>query len=227
MLKKCWIKLVSCFYWISFKDDPIADLINSLSADVINFTSKFKFMDFKDSTFKLNELENYQQTIQRAQKIGYFVKKIVLTTWKTNDTIQKMQDSAIEKRTKLILDKENEEQIQDLNDFKLEKTLSRSQQERDLQEKEKIHNEKMLQFEFQEEQKRLQFVNERDTKFKREDLSIQLKSKIDNLQVEIDHLQKLKEFGVDLTKYLISKEEKANKIIKVDSNYNGKITLHE
>jgi hypothetical protein len=184
-------------------------------------------MDFKDSTFKLNELENYPQTIQRAEKIGYFVKKIVLTTWKTNETIQKMQDSSIEKRTKLILDKENEEQIQDLNDFKLEKTLSRSQQERDLQEKEKIHTEKMLQFEFQEEQKRLQFVNERDTRFKREELSIQLKSKIDNLQVEIDHFQKLKEFGVDLTKYLISKEEKANKIIKVDSNYNGKLTLHE
>ena len=132
-------------------NDPIADLTNSLSADVINFTSKFNFMEFKDATSALNEVENYPQTNQRADKIGYFVKKIVLTTWKTNEKIQKMQDSAIETRTKLILDRENEVEIQNLNDFKLDKTIKRSEIERELLEKEKNHEEKLTQFGFENE----------------------------------------------------------------------------
>ena len=56
---------------------------------------------------------------------------------------------------------------------------------------------------------------------------MKLKDKLDNLQLEIDHLTKLKNLGIDLTQYLISKEEKGNKIIKVDSNYKGKLILKE
>eukprot|EP01080_Neovahlkampfia_damariscottae_P004274 gene4274-7610_t len=95
-----------------------------------------------------------------------------------------MQEPAIEMRTKLILDRETEEEIQNLSDFKLEKTIKRK---------------KLTQSSFENEQKRIQFIKERDIWIETDQLKLKLKDKFDNLQLEIDHLNKLKDMGVDLT----------------------------
>jgi len=106
--------------------DPVADFINAICADIIAFVSKMTYEEFLENTSKLNELETYPQLVQRSQRIGYTVSKVVYRGYKASDKLQQMHDSAIESRTSLRLEAENEEQAQRLADLKLQKELERS-----------------------------------------------------------------------------------------------------
>merc|ERR1711881_18276 len=100
--------------------DPIADFVNAVSSDVIEFVSRKSFEEFKASTQQMNELEVYQQLTSRAKGIGYEVTKVVFRGYGAPQRLQKMHDDAIERRTKLALDRETEEQEQGLEDMRLE-----------------------------------------------------------------------------------------------------------
>ena len=51
--------------------DPIADFINAVTADVIDFVGTRGFEDFKRETDQLNEVETYPNLTTRANRIGY------------------------------------------------------------------------------------------------------------------------------------------------------------
>jgi len=111
--------------------DPIADFINSVTSDVIDFVAGKSFEEFKAATEQLNNLDVYQQLTGRARGIGYEVTKVVFRGYGAPQRLQKMHDDAIERRTKLALDRENEDQEQHLLDMKLtheEERLRKRQQ---------------------------------------------------------------------------------------------------
>lgn len=90
--------------------DPIADFINAVSADVIDFVGGNDFDGFKGKTDALNQLETYPQLLQRAEKIGYRISKVVYRGYYASDKLQAMHDNAIECRTRLRLEAETERQ---------------------------------------------------------------------------------------------------------------------
>merc|ERR1712228_378582 len=99
--------------------DPTADFINSVSSDVIEFVAGKSFEEFKAATDQLNNLDVYHQLTSRAKGIGFEVTKVVFRGYGAPQRLQKMHDDAIERRTKLALDSENENQEQRLQDMKL------------------------------------------------------------------------------------------------------------
>lgn len=57
--------------------DPIADFINALSADIIDFAADRSFEEFKEATGLLNDLAQYDNLVSRSQRIGYRISKVV------------------------------------------------------------------------------------------------------------------------------------------------------
>ena len=101
---------------IDATNDPIAEVINSVSADVIGFCSARSFEQFKESAEQLNMLGVYQNLTSRATSLGLTVSKVVFRGYMAPQRLQKMHDDAIERRTKLVLERESEIQEQKLKD---------------------------------------------------------------------------------------------------------------
>jgi len=121
--------------------DPVSDLINSVTADIIDFASqkKKKFEEFKKESEKLNQIETYIQLQSRANKVGYEITKVIFRGYETSQKLQDMHNSSIETRTSIQLKIESETQQQNLEDYKIEKLHSRNEKEREMKEKEVEH----------------------------------------------------------------------------------------
>merc|ERR1712176_1704069 len=112
--------------------DPFGDIINAVSADVIEWCAPKIFDEFLVSTDKLNTLSLYAQLAAGVSKIGMAIDKVVFRGYEAPPTLQAMHDSAIEKRTAMALAKEREQEEQVLVDLKLEKESARSAREHKL-----------------------------------------------------------------------------------------------
>jgi len=192
--------------------DVMADFINAICADLVAIASKMSYEEFIENTSKLNELESYPQLTQRAQRIGYTINKVVYRGYHASDKLQQMHDRAIESRTSLKLEGETEEQSQRLADMKLSKELERSKRRQDMLESEKTHEIKMenLKHESVLKMKKAEEVQANENR--------------------LNFLNKMKEMGVDLTKYLICQYQNPDKIIKIDNSSEGtrpNIHFHE
>jgi hypothetical protein len=119
--------------------DPIADVINAVSSDVIEFVAGKSFEEFKGATDKLNDLAVYPQLTGRAKNIGYEVTKVVFRGYGAPQRLQKMHDDAIERRTKLALERETEDQEQQLLDMKLDREEERLRKGRKMEAAAKAH----------------------------------------------------------------------------------------
>jgi len=114
-------------------NDPMADIINALSADIIEWCAPKLFSEFLAATDSLNTLAPYGQLQATAAKIGYRIEKVVFRGYSAPASLQRMHDGAIEKRTALTLAKESEQEEQALADFKLQREAERSAQEHALE----------------------------------------------------------------------------------------------
>merc|ERR1712178_219575 len=123
--------------------DPTADFINSVSSDVIEFVASRSFEEFKAATDQLNNLSVYQQLTSRAKGIGFEVTKVVFRGYGAPQRLQKMHDDAIERRTKLALDRENEDQEQRLQDMQLKHEEERLRKRRQMEMETAEHERKL------------------------------------------------------------------------------------
>jgi hypothetical protein len=119
--------------------DPIADFINSVTSDVVEFVAGKTFEDFKASTELLNNLSSYPQLTGRSKGIGFEVTKVVFRGYGAPQRLQKMHDDAIERRTKLALDRENEDQEQTLQDMKIAREQERLRKRQKMEKETKAH----------------------------------------------------------------------------------------
>ena len=125
--------------------DPIADFINAVTADVIDFAAARDFNAFKRDTEQLSELESYPNLTGRAERIGYRINKIVYRGYEANPKLQAMHDDAIEARTGLQLQSETERQAQELADLRLAREAERAKQQREIEREQAEHEQRMKQ----------------------------------------------------------------------------------
>lgn len=218
--------------------DPIADFINALSADVIDFVGGHDFETFKTRTDGLNQIETYGQLTQRADKIGYRITKVVYRGYYASDKLQAMHDNAIECRTRLHLEADTERQAQELADLKLTREVERAATRQQMEEAETQHQNRLKQLE--QYAKR----SERDADQKQlleatrseEELAAAIKSRQNELALEYERalheeqtgfFTRMRELQVDLTRYLVAQYQNPDKVIRIDGVPTPQLHLHE
>eukprot|EP00931_Biecheleriopsis_adriatica_P067180 TRINITY_DN41368_c0_g1_i1.p1 TRINITY_DN41368_c0_g1~~TRINITY_DN41368_c0_g1_i1.p1 ORF type:complete len:497 (-),score=91.83 TRINITY_DN41368_c0_g1_i1:302-1792(-) len=167
-------------------NDPFGDMINAVTADVIEWCAPKTFDEFLASTDRLNTLDVYIQLKSQVLSIGMEIQKVVFRGYEAPAKLQAMHDDAIEKRTKLALARESEEEEQKLADFKLEKEIERSAREHKLTAEKLEHELAMEARSFEEKQRQKQ----------------------DEINIEIDKLKAYKSVDwfstFDTTSYLLA-----------------------
>lgn len=134
-------------------NDPIAEIINSVSSDVIGFCSARSFEQFKEGAEQLNNLGVYQQLTERMSHLGVEISKVVFRGYLSAPRLQKMHDDAIERRTRLVLERESEIQEQKLMDERLQKDEEREGIKRKMECAHKEHEATMRRAAFEAKQR--------------------------------------------------------------------------
>merc|ERR1712110_240638 len=220
--------------------DPIADFINACCSDVIQYLSTLSYEEFVENTQKLNDISTYKTLTSRAEMIGYNISKVVFRGFHSSDALQNMHDKAIQERTRLRLENENEIQKQRLLDFQLEKQEDRASKQRLLESQTAIHKNDLNRAEHQlqiqkieqegeaklalkkkEEQQKMQFAIETITREGDAKLDLdkkQLKVFEEQKKIEREKLTHMKDLEVDLTSYLVSQNKIPDKHYRFDTS---------
>ena len=188
--------------------DPIGDFVNAATSDVVDFTGRRSFEQFKQETSKLNEMDAYRQLTARAVQTGYRITKVVYRGYTAPDRLQAMHDQAIEARTKLELDRATEQQAQELEDFRLNAQLQRAAKRR---------TEQSTEVDAELELTRKRQEAEREQTRRAAELQLEMKRQAEERTRQ--HLGALKEMGVDLTAFLT--QGRADRVIELRGGSNG------
>jgi hypothetical protein len=198
--------------------DPIADFLNCCTADVIAFTTKKTYLEFIENSYKLNDLAQYEKLVERSDKIGFKVTKVVFRGYYVSPTLEQMHNESIAKRTALTLNYESELQSEESNDINLKNEMNRLEAEQKLklqqlmgeQHLERMKIEKNIEITLNQNKKTIEMEKE----FKLKDIQV----KMENNKAECQHLKKLKDLNVDLTKYLITSLNTPDKVVKIEKS---------
>ena len=219
--------------------DPIADFINALSADVVDFVGGHDFDAFKGQTDALNRLETYPQLVQRAERIGYGISKVVYRGYYASEKLQTMHDGAIECRTRLHLEAETERQAQELADMKLACEMERTSKRQKMEETEARHANHLKQLQHEAELRQLEANQSQALEARRREEELILA--IQNQQNEVTRFHektrheeqaqfftRMRELQVDLTRYLVAQYQNPDKVIRIDQGQStAQLHLHE
>jgi len=218
--------------------DPVADFINALSADVIDFVGARDFDTFKTKTDSLNDLGTYAQLVQRAEKIGYRINKVVYRGYYASEKLQAMHDNAIECRTKLGLEAETERQAQELTDMKLAREQVRSAKQQEMDEAATRHQLRLTQLSHRAELEQQAATQQQALAAKQQEEELAVATRGRQLELERlhekttheqqeKHFARLKDLQVDLTRYLVAQYQHPDKLIRIDGQYQPQMHLHE
>ncbi len=219
-----FFELVDIERMLDTSHDPIGDFINAATSDVVEFTGKRSFEDFKQQTEQLNELPTYHQLLHRADQCGYQINNVVYRGYGAPDSLQAMHDEAIQMRTRLQLEKATERQAQELEDYKLTCQMERTERRREEQMTEVEHDLEMKRRRNDEELRQ----QERQGNFLRqqrraeEELAVELQQRRDEQKQA--HLAALQSMNVNLTEYLT--QARADQIIEVRGSGGASPQLH-
>ncbi|XP_065840952.1 uncharacterized protein [Oscarella lobularis] len=206
--------------------DPIADMANGLTADVVAFASQLTYEEFLEKTGQLNVLDSYPQLLARAKSIGYHINKVVYRGYQAPQQLQQMHDDANRTRTQLRLSVEQEEQQQDVTDMKLGAELQSMKMEHELKIQQVEHsrtldldevNHEIALEDRKREEKMKQMVAEKN---------LQLQAKKEAGEQLVNYLSQLKRMGVDLNQYLASQNPKPAKVTRIMSAGESTIPVH-
>lgn len=208
-----FFELVDIETMLATTHDPIGDFLNAATSDVVDFVGRHSFEQFKQNTEKLNDLATYRQLTGRADDIGYRVNRVVYRGYGAKESLEQMHEKAIESRTRLQLEKATEQQAQELEDLKLERSIGRSQKQRD-DERSQVES-KLKLAELRNEAELKRNLANRQSAREQERLDAEQSDILDRARDDRQraHLASLAELGVDLTAYLT--QGRADRVIEL------------
>jgi hypothetical protein len=196
--------------------DPIADFVNALSADVIDFAAGRSFEEFKEATNGLNELQQYGNLVGRAERIGYRINKVVYRGYVASQKLQSMHDAAIEARTALKLEAETERQAQELADLKLLRESERDVRRRDMQRAQTEHDQHLQQLQHDGELRRKEADHKQTAAQRRELQQIDVENLRAKTEERLRFLREIQSLEVDVTRYLVAQYQHPDRLIRID-----------
>ncbi|CAI8029915.1 hypothetical protein GBAR_LOCUS16979 [Geodia barretti] len=199
-------ELVDVNTMLNLTHDPIADMINAVSSDIVSLASQRTYEVFLQDTAYLGALESYPQLTSRAERIGYRISKVVYRGYQAPQRLQATHDEAIQSRVHLKLMSESEEQTQALEEFKLRREKERIKLKHEMEQKLQDHTQEMqkLTQDWVLEEERL--VYQSALKLEAEELEAKLEVEKKEHQLKAAHLESLRELGVDMTRYLVARQ---------------------
>ncbi|QDT28367.1 hypothetical protein [Gimesia panareensis] len=207
--------------------DPIADFINAVTADVVDFAGTRSFEVFKQDTEQLNELESYQNLMARAARIGYQVNKVVYRGYTAGETLQAMHDNAIEARTRLKLDAETEIQAQELADVQLAREAIRAEKRQEMESKQTEHDIHLQRLQHDEQIHQDEELNLADEETRRRVNQIELEHQRSKNEEQGRYLAAMREMQIDLTRYLVAQYQNPDRLIRISGDNDASLHLHE
>ncbi|KAK3777728.1 hypothetical protein RRG08_021838 [Elysia crispata] len=207
--------------------DPMADFVNCLTADVIAFAAKRSYVEFIETASELNDLSNYPQLTERCKDIGYNVSKVVFRGYYAHDKLQRMHDMMITRRTNLRIQYEQEVQEQTMTDLKLKAEVDRMEQEQQMELEKLLHEQKMekasLEHHLALERKSHE---QKISKMQQEDQA-KINAQAAHNQQEVEFLSGLRAMQVDVTSLLVTRAGHPEKVTRILANKNAaNIHLH-
>jgi hypothetical protein len=207
--------------------DPVADFINALSADVIDFAAGLSFEKFKEHTEELSDLATYPQLVQRGERIGYKINKVVYRGYHASEALQTMHDQAIEARTRLQLEAETEEQAQQLADLRLEREVGRAKQRQDMEEAEQRHKAHLAALEHEEKLRQTEAEQQRTAQAARMMNEIEQEHQAAINGEQVAFLKGMQNMKIDLTRYLVAQYQNPDRLIRIEDSQGAQLHLHE
>ena len=207
--------------------DPIADFINAVTADVIDFAAARSFEVFKRDTKSLNDLDSYPNLTGRGERIGYRINKVVYRGYEANPKLQAMHDNAIEARTALQLEAETERQAQELADLKLEREAERAKQTRLMERAETEHTQQMQQLAHEQTLREQEALHRQEMSFKNDVNDLELEHTRAKNAEQAEYLRSMQGMQVDLTRYLVAQYQHPDRLIRIDGTNGSRLHLHE
>jgi len=138
-----FFELVDILKMLDNTHDPIADFINAVCSDTIQYCSSLTYEEFVENTSMMNDISTYKQLTNRSLNIGYKISKVVFRGFHSSDALQNMHDKAIHERTRLRLEADTEDHRQRTLDLQLEKEEERSAKQRELEREKEEHKRQM------------------------------------------------------------------------------------
>ena len=207
--------------------DPIADFVNAVSADAIDFVGRRTFEQFKGSTEKLNNIETYSNLTARAERIGYRINKVVYRGYRANTKLQTMHDEAIQARTQLKLEAETERQAQELADLRLEREAERSERQRTMDREQAEHKIRLDRMAHDETMRARTEEQENDAAARRRLNAIELEHRQATDAQRAEMLKAMQEMQVDLTRYLVAQYRNPDRLVQIAGASGEQMHLHE
>jgi len=207
--------------------DPVADFLNAVSADVIDFAAALRFEAFKEHTEALNALATYGQLVQRGARIGYRINKVVYRGYHASDALQGMHDRAIETRTQLRLEAETEEQAQALADLRLQREQERSARRQAMEAQEQRHRTHLEGLAHQEQLRRREAEQQQDADGQRVRHAIEEQHQQAMHREQLAFLRGMQGLKVDLTRYLVAQYQHPDRLIRIEEGQPAQVHLHE
>ena len=206
--------------------DPVADFVNAVTADVVDFVAAGSFDHFKGRTAALNELATYAQLAGRAGRIGYRINKVVYRGYQAAAKLQAMHDGAIEARTQLRLAAETERQAQDLSDLKLGRERERAVQRQQIQQAEADHQRTLDRLAHEEKLRQQLAVAAAELRADGDRKDAALRNAAARHRQRVEFLTAVQGLQVDMTRYLVARHEKPDRRIRIDGPAAGRVHLH-
>lgn len=206
--------------------DPVADFLNAVTADVIDFAGAVAFERFKTETDRLNTLEAYPNLTARAERIGYRVNKVVYRGYEAGAKLQTMHDDAIERRTKLKLEAETERQAQELEDLRLERETERAEIRRKLEREQADHARELQQVAHDERMRQAKADAEQRAQGQRLINEVELEHLRAKTAERAGYLRAMHGMQVDLTRYLVAQHQHPDRVIRIDGDGKAAARVH-
>ncbi|WP_309399661.1 hypothetical protein [Cerasicoccus maritimus] len=232
-----FFELVDIERMLDVTHDPIADFINALTADIMDFVADKTFEQFKANTKLLNALEGYPQLIKRAERMGYQVNKVAYRGYLANPKLQAMHDNAIETRTRLALEAETETQKQAVADLQQARQLEREARMRNEADNAAEHQRRLQRAAADQERELKQLEHTRALRQHAEELETernhqQAMNELEAGRDDAQHATRLKLYqgmqaaGVDLTQVLVAEHQRTpDKLIRIDGDAKTRVHL--
>jgi len=204
---------------IDASNDPVGDIINAISADVLAFGAGNTYQGLLKRTAQLSEVDTFPILAGRMDHIGFELQKVVYRGYSTSEQLQKMHDEAIAQRTKLKLRADTQQMEQAQQAMELRCKQERAQGEQELNASQARH--KVAMHELESEGQRRVRDADLEQELRHEERSKELERQHVHYANEEDvrKFESLKELGVDLTKYLcVTASSTPNQHVRIDSS---------
>jgi len=199
-------------------NDPIGDLINAVSADVMGFGAANTYESLLEKTEMLQHLETFPTVRTRMAAIGYSLHNVVYRGFSTSKKLQQMHDEAVAKRTELRLSSETARVEQAEAAMLLRSREERSQGEQELAAASAKHEIELARLKAEQQREERDADHTQALRHEQEKADAALAIRKQEHDEELRRAAALKQLDVDLTKLLcVTADHAPGTHLRIDS----------